>query len=228
MSGFKDKNINIKFKQIFYERFKQFFLSCCKKMVEDFVSENKPLPNLENDIRNILVMEYFNNIEIKKELKFSDVKVSFEIETPEAYNQLTYQHLGRADIKVSNEDRFALGGEEKYYLIECKRLDGYSVLNKKYVSDGVDRFIGDGVKYPSSYKKNIMFGMIVEAIDIPANTIKINEIQNKNIKKHLLSELINTKDAQPDYCTYEGKYIANNEEITLDHIFYDLSPAINV
>lgn len=228
MSGFMNVNINNVFQNQYYNRLKQFFLSCCDKLIEDFVNEKKPLPNRENEIRNILVEEYLRDSrvreEIKQELKIDKLLMHFELESPEKYNPKDFNYVGRTDIKVVNED--TLEHNDIYYTIECKRLDGNKTLNKEYVLKGVERFIGSDVKYPSSYKKNIMFGMVVKPIDIPDNTVKINQLLNENLSEYVISEFKNTEDAQPRYYIYEGEYIADESEITLDHIFYNFSTVI--
>lgn len=44
--------------------------------------------------------------------------------------------------------------------IECKRIDGTADLNKKYVKEGVARFVTQ--KYSSYYGRNVMLGFVVK------------------------------------------------------------------
>ena len=49
------------------------------------------------------------------------------------------QHIGRVDIRILLKSDFEK--DDAYYITECKRIDGSSDLNKKYVKEGVARFV---------------------------------------------------------------------------------------
>ncbi len=129
--------------------------SCYKEMLSDKI--NVP-NNDENEIRNRLLFDYLNNNLLR--VKFELLDFLFDPEVP--------VNNGRSDIKVQTKNTFE--NTRAYYIIECKRLDGYSTLNKEYQKNGIDRFISG--KYPSHYKINGMIGFIVKDIDIDVNIKK--------------------------------------------------------
>ena len=93
------KSINTTF------RFKELMLNiykCYELMIED----NQLVPNLENDIRDMLLYEYLNNNEIRQKLNIN--KFLFNPEVPE--------NNGRTDIKIQNYDTFQ--NTDNYYIIE--------------------------------------------------------------------------------------------------------------
>ena len=84
------------------------------------------------------------------------------------------------DIRILLKSDFEK--EDAYYVIECKRIDGTSDLNKKYVKEGVARFVTQ--KYSSYYGRNIMLGFVVKKIDMSANAKLIEGIQNADLNQH--------------------------------------------
>lgn len=104
----------------------------------------------------------------------------FEIEVPENYVG-DGQHIGRVDIRVLLKSDFKK--DDVYYIIECKRIDSSVDLNKKYVKEGVIRFVTK--KYSSYYGRNIMLGFVVQKIDVSANAKLIEEIQNTESDQHM-------------------------------------------
>lgn len=161
---------------------------CYELMIKDKIL----LPNLENDIRDILLYNYLNNNEIRNKLDFSNFL--FDPEVPE--------NSGRSDIKVQTYDTFQ--DTKAYYIIECKRLDGYSNLNKEYIKNGIDRFLS--AKYSSYYKINAIIGFIVKDINIDKNIQKIgtffNIIENNKL------------------------YHSNHKDLKLYHLMMDFSKNI--
>ena len=120
--------------------------------------------NDENEIRDRLLFDYLNNNLHRVKVKLLDFL--FDPEVP--------VNSGRSDIKIQTKNTFK--DTDAYYIIECKRLDGYSTLNKEYQKNGIDRFLN--VKYPSHYKINGMIGFIVKEIDIDVNMKKIGSFFN--------------------------------------------------
>ena len=151
-------------------RFKVLLLNIYK-CYELMIKDELLLPNLENDIRDILLLNYLNNNEIRHTLNFSNFL--FDPEVPE--------NSGRSDIKVQTYDTFQ--DTKAYFIIECKRLDGCAYLNKEYVKNGVNRFTTS--YYTSYYKLNAMIGFVVKDIDIDENMNKIgsffNTIENNRL-----------------------------------------------
>ncbi len=163
-----------------------FIYSCYKKMLNDKILVPH---NDENTIRDFLVRDYLNNNTLRHSM--DQLNFLFDPEVPE--------NDGRSDIKVQTLN--TLIDTRAYYIIECKRLDGYSTLNKEYITNGINRFITR--KYSSYYKVNGMIGFIVKAIDVDKNLNKIDETFIP-IKRDKL-------------------YISKHKELDLYHLMLDFS-----
>lgn len=135
--------------------------SCYKEMLSDKISVPS---NDENEIRDRLLFDYLNNNLLR--VKFELLDFLFDPEVP--------VNNGRSDIKIQTKNTFI--DTDAYYIIECKRLDGCSKLNKEYIKNGINRFLTG--KYPSHYRVNGMIGFIVKEIDIDKNMEKIGNFFN--------------------------------------------------
>jgi hypothetical protein len=189
--------------------------SCYKMMIEDNVSVPS---NDENGIRDILLLNYLKNREIRRKVKL--INYRFDREIPEDTTR------GRVDIRIVSKNDFEI--DEAYYAIECKRLDnnrtsGTSGLNGKYIKEGIMRFITE--HYSSYYRINGMIGFIVEQMNISDNVNNINRLleekyKNANTKSGLKSvHFINR--FKYSYCSTHG--VANGREIKLYHLMFDFS-----
>lgn len=130
-------------------------------MLNDYPS----IENNENLIRNGLHKNYLENNQIREELQLIPYLFDTEVEL---YNEDDDSVKGRTDIKVYNAIE-RTKNTNSYYIIECKRIDGTNKLNKKYISNGINRFI-ENEKYPSFKKVNGMLGFVVNSIDIEHKT----------------------------------------------------------
>lgn len=196
-----------------FEKIVQYILDICELIVKDYEEKQLKLPNNENQIRSIMLEEYLKKL--KDFYSMSDYR--FELEVPENYVG-NGQHIGRVDIRILLKSDFEK--EDAYYIVECKRIDGTSNLNKKYVEEGIARFITQ--KYSSYYGRNIMLGFVVKKINIVSNTKLIEQIQNLDLNKQIHGnfEFIDSDDVTYNYkCMYQ----IQSEEIELRHIFSDYS-----
>lgn len=134
--------------------------NCYKRMLSDYPS----IENDENLIRNGLYKNYLENDFIREEFKLLPYLFDTEVEIYKDDDSV----IGRTDIKVYNAVE-RTKNTKAYYIIECKRLDGSNRLNKKYISEGINRYI-ENEKYPSFKKVNGMIGFVVNSIDIEENT----------------------------------------------------------
>lgn len=213
MSGVLNKNILDELCRANFEKITNYILDICKLIVEDYEKKQLKLPNDENRIRSIMLEEY-----LKKQRGFYSMSdYRFELEVPENYAGNGY-HVGRVDIRILLKSDFEK--EDAYYIIECKRIDGTSDLNKKYVKEGVARFVTE--KYSSFYGRNIMLGFVVKRIDISANAQIIEEIQNSDMNQNMHGnlELVNSNNLTESYkCLYQ----IQSGELELRHIFSDYS-----
>lgn len=170
---------------LFYEKQFEVILgkiTSCYKLMKKGVQD---LPNDENKIRDILVNDYINNPQIKRDLKLEYFVFP---EVPESKSP------GRTDIRIHSPQSFY--NQEEYFIIECKRLDntniiGTSGLNAKYIENGIYRFV---TKYYSSYYRvNGMIGFIVEKLDVTTNiqninTLLVNEFKESNTSSTMLQD----------------------------------------
>lgn len=188
----------------------EFILSqiynCYNKMLNDYTS----IENNENLIRNGLHKNYLENNQIREELQLIPYLFDTEVEL---YNENDDSVKGRTDIKVYNAVE-RTKNTNSYYIIECKRIDGTNELNKKYISNGINRFI-ENEKYPSFKKVNGMIGFVVNPIDIEQNTKCFS-----NLKFH---QFINNFE----YSYVSNHKTTNSKDITLYHLMLDFSSKIN-
>ena len=179
------------------------------------------LENDENKIRDVLLLRYLKNDEVRKQLQL--LHWHFEREVPEDYS------VGRTDIKVVSLNTFKK--QEDYYIVECKRLDnvnttGATGLNAKYVQNGISRFTE---KYYSSYRRvNAMIGFVVEKMNIHLNTKKINKL----LKTFAASTTIKyiTKDnfiEKFEYQYHSTHSDSDGEKLKIYHLMFEFSENIS-
>ena len=166
MNKILDKKILQALNRANFEKITSYILDICELVVKDYRNRHLNLPNDENKIRSIMLEEYMQKH--KNTYKMSDYR--FELEVPENYVG-NGKHIGRVDIRILLKTDFEK--EDAYYIIECKRIDGTADLNKKYVREGVARFVTQ--KYSSYYGINIMLGFVIRKIDVSANA-KLSQI----------------------------------------------------
>lgn len=213
MSGMLNKDILKALYRANFEKITAYILNICELIVEDYERKQFKLPNEENKIRSIMLEEYMKTQ--KGIYGMSDYR--FELEVPENYAG-NGQHIGRVDIRILLKSDFEK--EDAYYIIECKRIDGTADLNKKYVKEGVARFVTQ--KYSSYYGRNIMLGFVVKKIDVSANAKLIEKIQNAELDQYMHGDfqLVESEGVTESYkCMYQ----IPSGEVELRHIFSDYS-----
>ena len=216
MSGMLSRNILSALYRANFEKITTYILDICTLIVEKYEKKQLKLPNDENKIRSIMLEEYMN----KQKETHGMLGYKFELEVPENYAGCG-QHIGRIDIRILLKSDFER--DDAYYIIECKRIDGSSDLNKKYVKEGVARFVTE--KYSSYYGRNIMLGFVVKKIDVSVNAKMIEKIQNSDSDEHMHGnfELVDSSNVTKNYkCIYQMQ----SGEIELRHIFSDYSSII--
>ncbi len=186
---------------------------CYKMMIEDNVSVPS---NDENGIRDILLLNYLKNREIKKKVKLTNYR--FDREIPEDTTK------GRVDIRIISKNDFEI--DEAYYTIECKRLDnnktsGISGLNGKYIKEGIMRFITE--HYSSYYRVNGMIGFVVAQIDIPANITNINKLLRENFSEANTETVLTSHNfiKNFEYQYYSIHKDIKDRKIKLYHLMFD-------
>lgn len=221
MRGFKNQQINEIARENIFEDIIDFIFVSLEQMKSDLLLKNKKLKNKEEEIRTHLLEHYLNDEKFRKKVNFDNFSLLFNAEVAEGYKEENEKYIGKVDIKVIGTNTIKTLGKD-YYIIECKRLDGSSRLNKQFVTEGICRFVVDKPKYSSFNQRNIMLGFIVKNIDIEKNAYKINDIQNENKNIHIIEEMHKYKKEKEEYYLYKNKYQCQDKQIELSHIFYNL------
>jgi len=180
-----DASSYIEVENIYEIEFKNLLLNIysCYELI---ILDKKEVPsNDENRIRDIL-LEYLKNTEIRQKTCFIE-GYRFDQEVDEG--------RGRVDIKIISINDFE--NHKAYFIIECKRLDGETPLNKDYIKHGIERFTtsykstDSNPYYSSYYGVNGMIGFVVRKIDIDENINKIGDffetIENNKLYKSIHS-----------------------------------------
>jgi len=181
------------------------------------LAKNKEtLENDENSIRDILVEKYLNNPSRREQLGIENV----------IFNREVAENCGFVDIKV--QTAISLNNPEAYYIFECKRLDGSTDLNKKYIREGILRFTRE--KYSSNCGLNGMLGFEVRKVDTPVNIEKINRLSvslsgETGIIKGLT--VINAVEGF-EYSYKSVHQTASSKTIELYHLMLDVSDIISI
>jgi hypothetical protein len=223
MSGFKDASLNNRIAIGILKHIIDKISVCCKIMVQDCNSKGIKVNNNENDIRDYLFCNYLNNDTVMKKIEFDDFR--FFSETPENY--VNYGALGRTDLQVISIDDFR--HRERYFIIECKRIDGNLTLNRHYIDDGIRRFVGSPSKYTSYFKSNCMLGFIVKDIDVPTNVDKLKALLETDYRDIEAQGFLKTvKTEHETHNTYISIHaLDKSTNITLFHAFIDCVPMIS-
>lgn len=225
MGGFKNQDLNLIFSEVVWENIKKTLLICSKSMKEDALISSHFIDNHEEIIRNRLLKKYLDNDEFREQMGIAQLNLRFEPEVPEHFDEKSDTYQGRTDIRVINANFFKTN--KAYHTIECKRVDGGYTLNKKYVTEGIARFVSHPILYPSHYGKNLMFGFVVKPIDINANSTNIDAIQQSELQDCIKNGLHMIGFEDTLFYLYSSEYnISENEILELQHLFFDFSPII--
>ena len=216
MQGFKNDSYNADFEVGLFESIIEHLKKCSYKMKADCIETGNMLYNHEDKITNRLVEKYLNK---------DPAIMRFILQSPESFMPDEDGYRGRTDIKVVLQNWFV--NTDDYYIIECKRIDGKTTLNKEYVNNGIARFVISPPKYPSFNKRNIMFGYVVEDINIPNNIIKIEQLQKVILDVAASDGFMLMDKFDSEYYVYSCKYILGSERLELRHLFYNFSDCIS-
>jgi hypothetical protein len=218
MGGFKNETINGVFDAGTINIIIAHLTRCSKQMKADCVADGNFLENNEDAITNKLVGSYLNA---------EPDNFRYMSQSPEHYDCATSHYIGRTDITVISGDLFR--DAKAYYIVECKRIDGTDTLNKKYIADGVARFISpvQSPKYSSYYMQNIMFGYVVKSIAIPYNADKIDKLQQSLLKEVTATKFVLKLNGDSQYYVYTCDYSSEDKkQIELSHLFFDFADVI--
>ena len=141
--------------------------------------------------------------------------------TPAMYaGRASSRTAGKSDVVFSLRNRFV--NRYSFLSIECKRLESDNSWYKKYVMDGMQRFIRG--KYGAASRIGAMVGYVVE--------ITLDEIPgriNTQIEEHLDGEsnqrLVSSGLIRESTVVYESNHVRDSPpggQIRLIHLFFDM------
>lgn len=209
-----------KYTDLFYNHEFEDLLSKIIKCYNLMTKEHFQLENDENKIRDILMIDYLKNYDIRNQIGLNNFL--FDREVAEDIG------MGRTDIKISTPNTF--NDTSAYYTIECKRLDaknlnGKTGLNAKYIENGILRYTSQ--IYSCHYKTNGMIGFVVQELDIHSNVTSINNLLKNIFSNCNTSQDLETKEIDRGfkYC-YCSKHGESNNDILIYHLMLDFSKNI--
>lgn len=211
---------NYGFNEVFYNAEFEEILSKIIVCYQLMLADNVTLSNNENQIRDVLYLNYLNNDKVRKSIGLLDYY--FDRETQED------RTTGRTDLRIITPNSFM--ETEAYYIIECKRLDtsnpnGTTGLNGRYIEKGICRFVSQ--TYSAHYKTNGLIGFIVEAMDINANVASLNNLLKANFTvANTVQELIYRGITTGFNFTYCSAHRTKKDRILLYHLMLDFSKKI--
>lgn len=220
MSGFLDRSLNTAFKCGLYNLIVLTVRKSCELMAEECATGGKILDNHEEKIRNHLLENYLNNDQIRPQTGTESIPLRFLPEVPEHYDSSSDTYSGRTDIKVVSINWFA--NYSDYYTIECKRIDGTKPLSKKYVVEGICRFLGNPPLYPSYHNKNLMLAFLVKDVDPSKILDDISSAHREELHSKIIKD-ITIVETSSAYFFCESEYTSG---LLLGHLFYDFSTIV--
>jgi len=219
MNGFNNTSLNRQIAAGILNHIITKLLECFDLMRQDCECNSVIIANNEIAIRDFLFCNYLNNDTVLRSVGFDDFM--FISEAPENY--VNNRPIGRADLQVFSIDRFR--HRERYFIIECKRVDGNLTLNREYIDEGIRRFVGRMPKYTSYYKMNCMLGFVVKNIDISKNLDRINQLLQNDYSDIHVQDYLHEGTIPDTYISSHGE--DETERITLIHVFPDCVSVIS-
>ncbi|ODS39848.1 hypothetical protein BEH94_02945 [Candidatus Altiarchaeales archaeon WOR_SM1_SCG] len=147
-------------KNLFEDSLQKYIFSLLENAYFDLMSDKKVNINKKDELKCTAQLVYFA-IKLRNKNHYPFL---FHPESPYedmqeiVYGEVSPKTSSRIDIKIRKKD----WDEESFITVECKRLDKdkYHVLIKKYVDEGMDRFISG--KYCAENNCSFMVGFIVD------------------------------------------------------------------
>ncbi len=159
-------------------------------------------------------------LRVKKQLGLTNLQVGGEFELLDP-NTNDSDVLGRIDIILQFLHQF--GDEEAYLAVECKRVAaGDTPLNRKYVTQGVDRFVTG--QYAQGHHWGMMLGYVLK---LPVSPL-VDEINSRIATTYGQPATLEVMPAHPESLSMHTGALsqgATGHAIRLLHIFIDMTAA---
>ena len=182
-------------------------------------------PNDEDFITAKLYEDFLDDDKFRHQFNLTDY--TFELEPAAIKN---YKQVGYKDIQVRVNNRIPYFESTKSaYVIECKRLDGLAKngLNKKYIKNGIKRFVDELYTEQNLHKKSAMLGYIVAPMDIDQNIAYINDLIDTMPNLNTIQKLILYDFETTFKHSYHSKHMSiYGRNIDIYHLMLDLSSKI--
>jgi len=158
---------------------------------------------------------------LKKALGLTNLEIGGEFELLDI-NSNDPEVLGRIDIILRFVHQF--GDEDAYLGVECKRVaHGDSTLNRRYVTDGVSRFVTG--QYAAGHHWGMMLGYVLKLPDGPL----VGDIDSRVQSAYGVGAKLEVIECHPVALAMRANELAQGSDghvIRLVHIFVDMTTAI--
>ena len=200
-------------------------LTACVKAHSKLIESEDNLDGLEEEVLRNKLIKYIRN----NQGTYGVAKYVFDAESAEI-DETTDKTVGYHDIKITIpcSSNFSTKKKKKF-IIECKRIDGYTSKNNAYIEEGMNRFISE--KYVCRLDVCGMIGFIEKSNKV-YKTDKIveivNDINNKliNVYKKNEAEKLQTSTNIDEYNnSYTSTHIREKCQLPLhiSHLFLDMN-----
>lgn len=221
MGKFGEKNKDV-LVQSMQQQIIRLLLISCDSLNQDMIIKGEKLTNDEGAITYRLIEYYLNNDDFRRKHHLDTIMMRFQPEYPINFQQSKNNYIGRLDMQVINVDYFR--NTECYGNIECKRLDGGSHLNREYVKEGIERFVGEitGVmKYPRHIGADMMLGYFVAALDAEETIKQINTYLKRKMPGKVQKEITFQKVKKDEWYYCESSLVClDDDKRDINHLFY--------
>lgn len=181
--------------------------------------------NLEDKITGRLLIDFLEDDNFREKMALQEYRF---IPESASYDE-DYNQKGYVDIRVIVDHKInGFNTTKADYIIECKRLDGEKSLNKKYITNGISRFVNELYTKYNIHKVSAMLGFIVKKININDNISKINQLAiDEKIEINTLSPITVFKIDDSFEASYFSKHkTISGKDAEIYHLMLDFSSKI--
>ena len=187
-------------------------------------------PNNEDLITARLYEDFLDDDNFRQQYNLNAYTFELEPAATENYKQVGYKDL---KVRVNNRLR-GFESTKSAYVIECKRLDGKQAkkthtktLNRKYLEDGVKRFVDELYTKKNIHKQSAMLGYIIAPTDISQNVSHMNDLINSMSDLQTIQLLEPLTILQSFQYAYSSKHTSvNANSVDIYHLMLDFSSKI--